>query len=80
MLRVVSGASQVSLRVFLLQQAAALGVLLLVHGVEQLDGLCVDQSPEVLEGDVLTALNAHLVQNLTQTLLILHGLQTGKSQ
>lgn len=60
-----------------LQQAAALHVLLFVRGAEQLDGLLVDQSPEVLEGDVLTALNAHLLQNLTQTVLLLHRLQTG---
>lgn len=57
-----------------LQQAAALDVLLLVRGAEQLDGLFVDQSPEVLEGDVLTALDAHLLQNPTQTLLVVHGL------
>lgn len=60
-----------------LQQAAALGVLLLVCGIEQLDGLLVDQSPEVLKGNVLTALYTHLLQNLSQTLLILHHLQTG---
>lgn len=60
-----------------LQQAAALDGLVFACGVEQLDGLFVDQSPEVLEGDVLTALNAHLLQNLTQTVFVLHTLQTG---
>lgn len=68
----VSGALQVSL-----QHAAALDVPLFVSGAEQLDGLFVDQSPEVLEGNALTALNAHLLQNLTQTFFILHGLETG---
>lgn len=68
------------LRYFSQQQAAALGAPLLVHGVEQLDRLFVDQSPEVLEGDVLAALNTHLLQNLTQTLLALRGLQTGNGQ
>lgn len=59
------------------QHAATLDVPLLVGGAEQLDGLFVDQSPEVLEGNVLTALNAHLLQNVTQTFFILHRLQTG---
>lgn len=71
-MQVVSGVSQVSL-----QEAATLDALLLACGAEQLDGLFVDQSPEVLEGDVLTALNAHLLQNLPQTFIILHSLQTG---
>lgn len=57
-----------------LQQAATVGALLFVRGVEQLDGLFVDQIPEVLEGDALTALDPHLLQDLTQTLLGLHGL------
>lgn len=58
----------------LLQQAGALDVLVLVHSAEQLHGLFVDQSPEVVEGDVLTALDAHLLQDLSQTVFILHGL------
>lgn len=70
--QVVSGVLPLSL-----QEAATLDVLLFVCGSKQLDGLFVDQSPEVLEGDVLTALNAHLLQNLGQTVLILHSLQTG---
>lgn len=70
--QVVSGVLQVSL-----QEAATVGVLLFVCGVEQLEGLFVDQSPEVREGDVLTALNAHLLQNLAQTFFSLHSLQTG---
>lgn len=70
--QVVSGVLPLSL-----QEAATLDVLLIVCGSEQLDGLFVDQSPEVLEGDVLTALNAHLLQNLRQTVLVLHSLQTG---
>lgn len=77
-MRVVSGVSvmQVVSGVLLvsLQQAATAGVLLFVCGVEQLDGLFVDQSPEVLKGDALTTLNPHLVQNLTQTLFSLHML------
>lgn len=68
----LSGVLQVSL-----QNAAALDVLLFVRGAEKLDGLFVDQSPEVLEGNVLTAMNAHLLKNLTQTFFILHSLQTG---
>lgn len=71
-MQVVSGASRRSL-----QQAAAVGVLLFVRGAEQLDGLLVDQSPEVLEGDALPALNAHLLQDLTQAFFSLHSLQTG---
>lgn len=57
-----------------LQQAGALGALVFAHGPEQLDGLTVDQLPEVLEGDVLAALDAHQLQDLTQALFTLHRL------
>lgn len=69
-MQVVSGVLQASL-----QQAGALDVLLLVCGSEHLHGLFVDQSPEVLEGDVLPALDAHLLQNLSQTFLVLQTLK-----
>lgn len=46
-----------------------------MSGGEQLDGLLVDQSPEVLKGDVLLLLHTHLLQELTQSLLLLHRLQ-----
>lgn len=68
-MQVVSGVLQASL-----QQAGALDVLLLVCGSEHLHGLFVDQSPEVLEGDVLPAFDAHLLQNLSQTFLVLQTL------
>lgn len=57
-----------------LQQAGALGAFLFVHGAEQLKGLVVDQLPEVLEGDALATLHAHLLQDLTQAFFILHRL------
>lgn len=61
-----------------LQQAATLDVLVFVRGREQLDGLFVDQSPEVLKGNVLTVLHTHLLQKLSQSLLLLHRLQEQK--
>lgn len=68
--------SQVWLQVSL-QHTVTLHILLFVHGAEQLDGLLVDERPDVVEGDVLTALNAHLLQELTQALLALHLLWAG---
>lgn len=56
------------------QYAVALGVLLRVCGVEQLDRLFVDQSPELLKGDVVATFHLHLIENLGQTLLVLHTL------
>lgn len=46
-----------------------------MSGTKQLDGLRVDQGPEVLKGNVLTVLNTHLLQELTQTLLVVSRLQ-----
>lgn len=57
-----------------LQRAVTVDALLLVRAVERLDRLLVDQRPEVLEGDVLAAGDAHLLQELTHTLLALHRL------
>lgn len=51
---------------FSLQQAATLDVLHLVGGAKELDGLVVDQGPEVFEGDVLAALDVHLLQEAVQ--------------
>lgn len=67
--------SSCEVQVFLLQLTGAHDVLLFVHGAERLNGLFVNQLPEVLKGDVLTALNTHLLQNLTQTFLILRSLK-----
>lgn len=63
-----------------LQQAVALGALLLVHGLEELDGLVVEELPEVLEGDVLAALDAHLLHDLRHAVLALHRLQAGSRE
>lgn len=57
-----------------LQRAVTLDALLLVRAVERLDRLLVDQRPEVLEGDVLVAGDAHLLQELTHTVLALQRL------
>ncbi|KAJ4922681.1 hypothetical protein JOQ06_024366 [Pogonophryne albipinna] len=68
--RSVSGVSGVSL------QQAGTGVgLVFFRGLEQVQGLFVDQSPEVLEGDVVPALHPHLIQDLDQPVLRLHLLQ-----
>lgn len=58
-----------------LQQAATVDVLLFVCRPKNLDGLLVDQSPEVLKGNVLPVLHTHLLQKLPQGLLILCCLQ-----
>lgn len=58
-----------------LQQAATLDVLWLVHGPKELDGLIIDQGPEVVEGDVLAALDVHLLQEAVQPGVALCNLQ-----
>lgn len=58
-----------------LQQAATLEVLHLVGGAKHLDGLVVDQGPEVLEGDVLAALDLHLLQEAVQPAAALRNLR-----
>lgn len=63
-----------------LQLAGALDALVFGRGVEQLTGLLVDELPEVLEGDVVPTLDLHVLQDLTQALLVLHRLQTGSRE
>lgn len=57
-----------------LQQAATLDVLFFVGGAKKLDGLLVDQDPEVVKGDVLAALDLHLLQEAVQPRLALCNL------
>lgn len=58
-----------------LQQAATLDVFWLVHGPKELDGLIINQVPEVVEGDVLAALDVHLLQEAVQPSVALRNLQ-----
>lgn len=58
-----------------LQQAATLDVLHLVAGAKDLDGLVVNQGPEVVEGDVLAALHVHLLQEAVQPTAALRNLR-----
>lgn len=58
-----------------LQQAAALDVFRLVRGPKELDGLIIDQGPEVVKGDVLAAFDVHLLQEAVQPSVALRSLQ-----
>lgn len=57
-----------------LQQAATLDVFRLVHGAKELDGLIIDQGPEVVKGDVLAALDVHLLQDAVHSSVALCNL------
>lgn len=48
-----------------------------MHGLEELDGLVVEELPEGVEGDVLAFLDLHLLQDLRHAVLVLHRLRTG---
>lgn len=48
-----------------------------MHGLEELDGLVVEELPEGVEGDVLAFLDLHLLQDLRHAVLVLHRLPTG---
>lgn len=60
-----------------LQQAATLDVFRLVHGAKELDGLIIDQGPEVVKGDVLAALDVHLLKDAVHPSVALRNLQQG---
>lgn len=58
-----------------LQKAATLDVFWLIHGPKELDSLIIDEGPEVVERDVLAALDVHLLQEAVQPGVALGNLQ-----